>query len=212
MVDILGKNCRFELMWDAIRSMKQEDFLSVGTFASVFESYCLAGRPNDAIMSFNVIGMYGVEQDVVAVNSLLSAICHDAYQTPMAAEFLETIKSKIPLDGDTFSILLEGWEKEGNMAKAKNTFGEMVVRIGWSPQYMLAYDAFLLTLVLSSHADGAVKFPQVTKGKDCLPGLKFFSNALYVLLPQNDSAYAVPIWDIMVASRFMPNLIMYKQS
>ncbi|CAI9763206.1 unnamed protein product [Fraxinus pennsylvanica] len=43
---------------------------------------------------------------------------------------------------DTFAILLEGWEKEGNVAKAKTTFGEMVIGVGWSPQYISPYDAF----------------------------------------------------------------------
>ncbi|KAL3598333.1 hypothetical protein D5086_006251 [Populus alba] len=47
------------------------------------------------------------------------------------------------------------------------------------------------------------------KGKNCLPGLKFFSNALDMLVKQNDSIHAIPLWDIMVGSGLFPNLIMY---
>ncbi|KAK3429664.1 hypothetical protein EUGRSUZ_E01154 [Eucalyptus grandis] len=171
MVDLLGKNQAFEQMWDAIRSMKREGALSMATFASVFSSYCSAGRVNEAVMSFDVMDQYGVEQDTVAVNSILSAICAEDMQTMRALEVYDKIKGKIPPDGDTFAILLEGWEKEGNVDKAKNTFGEMVARIGWSSQNMSAYDAFLTTLVRGSHAEEAIKFLQVMKGKNCLPGV-----------------------------------------
>jgi pentatricopeptide repeat protein len=74
---------------------------------------------------------------------------------------------------------------------------------------MSAYDSFLTTLVRGSQADEAVKFLRVMKGKNCLPGLKFFSNALDMLVKQNDSTHAIPLWDIMVGSGLLPNLIMY---
>lgn len=209
MVDLLGKNEMFEPMWDAIRSMKQEGVLSIPTFVSVFGSYCAVGRFNEALMTFDVMERYGLVPDVVAVNSLLSAICREDNQTLKALEFFEKIKAKVPPDGDSFAILLEGWEKDGNVVKAKTTFGEMVIRVGWSPENVAAYDAFLTTLVRGSQADEAIKFLQVMKGKNCLPGLKFFSNALDILVKQNDVAHAIPLWDIMVGSGLVPNLIMY---
>ncbi|CAM8940829.1 unnamed protein product [Rhodiola kirilowii] len=209
MVDLLGKNQLFEPMWDAIRSMKKENALSLATFVSVFGSYCMVRRVKEAIMTFDVMGKYGVEPDIVAVNSLLSAICREDNQTAMAVELFERIKAKISPDADTFAILLEGWEKEGNAAEAKRTFGEMVIRVGWSPNYMSAYDAFLTTLVRVSQPDEALKFLMVMKKRDCLPGLKFFSNALDILVKQNDAVNAVLIWSLMVVSGLMPNLSMY---
>uniref|UniRef100_A0A5B6ZWF6 Pentatricopeptide repeat-containing protein n=1 Tax=Davidia involucrata TaxID=16924 RepID=A0A5B6ZWF6_DAVIN len=160
-------------------------------------------------MTFDVMDRYGIQPDVVTVNSLLSAICREDNQTSKALEFFQRIKTKIPPDADSFAILLEGWEKEGNVSKAKTTLGEMVIRVGWSPQNVSAYDAFLTTLVRGSQAAEAIKFLEVMKGKNCLPGLKFFSNALDILMTQNDSAHAVPLWDIMVGSGLIPNLIMY---
>ncbi|PIN26267.1 hypothetical protein CDL12_00971 [Handroanthus impetiginosus] len=209
MVDLLGKNKLFEPMWDAIRSMKQEGVLSLTTFVSVFENYCSAGRFDEAVMTFDVMERYGIQPDVIAVNSLLSAMCREDKQTMKALEFFERIKANIPPDADSFAILLEGWEKEGNVAEAKHTFGEMVIRVGWSQQYMFAYDAFLNTLVCGSHGDEAIKFLQVMKGKNCMPGLRFFSNALDVFVKQNDSAHAIMLWDIMIGSGLVPTLMMY---
>lgn len=209
VVDLLGKNKMFEPMWDAIRSMKQEGVLSLTTFVSVFGSYCETGRFNEAIMTFDVMEKYGIQPDVVAVNSLLSAICREDFQMAKAVEFFEKSKIIIPPDGDSYAILLEGWEKEGNVAKAKAMFGEMVIRVGWSPENMAAYDAFLNTLLQGSEADEALKFLQVMKGKNCFPGLKFFSNALDILIKQNDSVHALSLWDTMVKNGLIPSLIMY---
>ncbi|KAE8725408.1 putative Auxin-induced protein 5NG4 [Hibiscus syriacus] len=209
IVDLLGKNQSFEPMWDAMRSMKQEGLLSMSTFVSVFGSYCIAHRFSEATMSFDVMDRYGVEQDVVAVNSLLSAICSEDNQMPVAIEFFDKIKMKIPPDEDTFAILLEGWEREGNLAKARNTFGEMIVKVGWSRKNISSYDAFLTTLVRGSHVDEALRFLQVMKKNDCLPGLKFFSTTLDILVKQNDSTYVIPLWDTMVDGGLLPNLIMY---
>lgn len=209
MVDLLGRNQLFEPMWDAIRSMKQEGGLSLQTFVSAFQSYCIAGRISEAVMSFDVMDRYGIEKDVVAVNSLLSAICREENQTSVALEFFEKVKGKIAPDGDSFAILLEGWEKEGNAAKAKTTFGEMVIRVGWSQENVMAYDAFLMTLLRASQLDEALRFLKVMKEHNCFPGLKFFTNALDVLVKQNDAVRAIPMWDVMVASGLGPNLIMY---
>lgn len=136
-------------------------------------------------------------------------MCREDNQTMKATEFFERIKAKIPPDADSYAILLEGWENEGNAAKAKTTFGEMVIRVGWSPEYMFAYDAFLNTLVRGSQGEEAIKFLQVMKKKNCLPGLRFFSNALDIFVKQNDSAHAIMLWDIMVGSGMTPDLMMY---
>lgn len=209
MVDILGKNGRFEQMWDAVRVMKEDGVLSLPTFASLFDSYCGAGKYDEAVMSFDVMSMHGVEQDVVAVNSLLSAICRQENQTTRALEILNRVKERVDPDGDSFAILLEGWEKEGNVVEAKKTFGEMVARFEWNPEHVLAYETFLITLMRGKQVNEALKFLRVMKGENCFPTLKFFSNALDILVKLNDSTHAVQLWDIMVGIGLMPNLIMY---
>lgn len=212
MVDLLGKNQLFEAMWDAIRSMRQEPLkpLTVKTFVSVFGSYCSVGKIKEAVMTFDVMDRYGIEKDVFAVNSLLSAICRMEGLVSDASEFFDKIKLKIPPDLDSFAIMLEGWEKEGNVARAKTMFGEMVVRLGWDPRNVPAYDAFLSTLIKGGQTDEAIKFLQVMKNKGCFPGMKFFANALDILFNKNDVPNAIMLWDTMVNSgNIMPNTIMY---
>ncbi|GFZ16653.1 hypothetical protein Acr_25g0010620 [Actinidia rufa] len=185
LVDLLGKNGMFELMWDTIRSMKQEGLLTMGTFVSVFGCYCSAGKFNEAVMAFDLMERYGIQPDI----------------TP---------------DGDTFAILLEGWEKEGNVAKAKNTFGEMVIQVGWSPQNMPAYDAFLTTLVCGSQMDEAMTFLRIMKGKNCfpvgsglLPNLRMFNAMIGLLCNHNDIDGAFRVLDEIVFYGVFPDSLSY---
>lgn len=210
MVDILGKQGFFDHMWDAIRSMKQENALSTATFASAFSSYCDKSRIKEALMTFDVMDRYDTPQDVVAVNSLLSAICRQPNGPGPASDFFDSVKARIPPDADTFAILLEGWEKEGNVARAKSTFGEMVVRIGWAPENVPAYDAFLTTLVRAAQTGEALNFLKVMKSKGCLPTLKFLGAALEALVRAGDTPNAIALWDIMVDnSGVVPDINMY---
>lgn len=209
MVDLLGKNKLYEPMWDAIRSMKQEGALSIATFVSAIESYCSAGRSDEAIMTFDVMERYGVEPNVVCVNAILSAMCREGKLILKAAEFYDRVKAKIPPNGDTFAILLDECEKERNVFKAKTIFGEMVIRIGWSPQYLAAYDSLLTTLVKGSEVDEALKFLAVMKGKNCSPGLKFFSKAIDILVKLRDSVRTKLMWNLMIDSALVPSLVMY---
>lgn len=213
LVDILGKAAMFEPMWDAIRSMKQEgsgDLVSVATFASVFASYCARGNLKEATAAFDVMGRYGLKPDAVALNTLLSAMCRVEGHVQTAQDFFERTKATVPPDADTFAILLEAWEKEGNAVRAKSTFGEMVVRVGWDAANVPAYDSFLSTLVRAGQFDEALKFLQVMRSKGCFPGVNFFANAVELVIHKGDYANAIAIWQIMVSEAgLVPNFSMY---
>lgn len=139
VVNLLGKNRLFNAMWDAIRSMKKEWLLSLATFAFIFSSYVAANRVDEEIMTFEV-------KDIIALNSLLRAICRDR-ETVKAKEFLDIARDKIRPYVDTNVIMLEGWENEGNIAFARQTFRGMVWDISWDPRNVPAYNSFLNTLL-----------------------------------------------------------------
>jgi pentatricopeptide repeat protein len=213
LVDILGKAAMFEPMWDAVRSMHQEGgggLVSVATFASIFTSYCARGNFKDAATAFEVMGRYGLKPDAVALNSLLSATCRVEGGAQAAQDVFERTKATVPPDADTFAILLEAWEKEGNADRARSAFAEMVVRVGWDAANVPAYDSLLSTLVRAGQLDGALKFLQLMRSKRCFPGINFFANAMDVLSRKGDYANAIAIWNMMVSEAgLVPNFSMY---
>ncbi|KAF0894341.1 hypothetical protein E2562_038395 [Oryza meyeriana var. granulata] len=212
LVDILGKAGMFEPMWDAIRSMMQEGegLITVATFASIFSSYCASGNLKEAVEAFDVMERYGVKPDAVALNSLLSAMCRGEGRAQAAQDLFDRTKATVPPDADTFAILLEAWEEEGNVQRTKSTFGEMVVRVGWDSSNKPAYDAFLSTLVRGDQFGEALKFLQVMRTKGCLPGLKFFARAIDLVARKRDYANSLAIWQMMISDAgLIPNLPMY---
>ncbi|RLM74663.1 pentatricopeptide repeat-containing protein [Panicum miliaceum] len=195
LVDILGKAAMFEPMWDAIRSMNQEGggagLVSVATFASVFTSYCARGNFKEAAAAFDVMGRYGLKPDAVALNSLLSVMCRAEGRAQAAQD------ATVPPDADTFAILLEAWEKEGNAERAKSVFSEMVVRVGWDADNKPAYDSLLSTLLRGGQFNEALKFLEVMRSKGCFPGINFFANAVDIASRKGDYANAIAIWHMM---------------
>lgn len=211
VIDILGKAAMFEPMWDAVRSMNQDGGgVTVATFASVFASYCARGSFKEAVAAFDVMGGYGLKSDAVALNSLLSAVCRAEGGAQAALDVFERTKATVPPDADTFAILLEALENEGNAERAKSVVGEMAIRVGWDPANVPAYDSFLSTLVRSGQCDEALKFLQVMRSKGCFPGINFFANAVDTVVRKGDYANGIDFWHIMVSEAgVVPNFSMY---
>ncbi|KAL8193739.1 hypothetical protein R6Q57_026431 [Mikania cordata] len=197
VIDMLGKHCLFDAMWDAIKSMKNEGLLSLATFASVFGSYVMADKVKGALLAFEVMEHYGCSADIVALNSLFSAICRDG-KTIDAKNYLNAVKNKIKPDVDTYAILLEGWEKEQDGVNARRTFDDMVDEIGWDPNNVPAYDSFLSALLKGSGGlQEAMRFFEILKGKGCYPGIRFFKAALSECALNGIIKAAIVLWDSM---------------
>ncbi|KAI3414410.1 uncharacterized protein J3R85_016301 [Psidium guajava] len=198
VVDMLGKNSLFDAMWDVVTSMHRKGLLSLATFASIFSSYVIAGSLREAIMTFEVMEQYGMPPDVVALNSLFSAICRGG-KTGDAVDFLRIVKERTRPDADTYAILLEGWENEGNVTGARRTFAEMVREISWDPANVPAYNSFLCTLLKGpSGICEALKYMWTMSDHRCYPGMKFFRSALEECTKRNDSKGADFLWEAMV--------------
>lgn len=197
VVDMLGKNSQFKAMWDAIGSMKKAGLLSLTTFASVFSTYVVLGKVDEAIGTFEIMEEYGCRKDVFALNSLLSAICRDG-RTVEAAEYLKQVKVKIRPDCDSYAILLEGFETEGNVAGSRKVFNEMVDEIGFDPHNVPAYDSYLCTLLKGDGIRDAVTCFRMISSKGCYPGIKFLQLALDECLKVEDVISAEIVWDSMV--------------
>ncbi|KAM1601311.1 hypothetical protein ACFX13_026181 [Malus domestica] len=127
------------------------------------------------------MSQYGYPMDIVALNSLLSAICRDGKAVD-AVEFLRVAKVYIRPDPNTYAILFEGLENEGN-----------------DPNNVSAYDSFLNTLLKGP--DGireVVKFFETLKDRKCYLGINFFKLALDECVKKGDAKGADTFWRAMI--------------
>ena len=161
-------------------------------------------------MAFEIMDNYCVVRDVVALNSLLSAICSNG-RTLDACDYLQVAKKLVRPDTDTYAILMEGWEGENGVVGAKETFAEMVIEIGWDPLNVPAYDSFLCTLVRGP--DGlleAIKFVDSMRDRRCFPGVRFLKAALDECLKSHDVRTAEFFWEVLVFGKVVqPTAEMY---
>ncbi|WJX70823.1 hypothetical protein P8452_54891 [Trifolium repens] len=203
LIDILGKNRLFNAMWTAVKSMSRIGFLSRSTFASIFASYVNVGRIGDAVRTFEVMDDYGCVQDVISLNLLMSVICGSG-RVIEACNYLQTAKKFVRPDCDTYAILMEGLESDGNVVGAKENFYDMIFEIGWDPANVPVYDLFLCTLAKGS--DGiheALKFFDLLRDKGCYPGIKFFGIVLDECVRFNDIRRAEFFLEIMLGKTML---------
>ncbi|KAK2420287.1 pentatricopeptide repeat-containing protein, mitochondrial [Trifolium repens] len=200
LIDILGKNRLFNAMWTAVQSMSRIGLLSLSTFASIFASYVNVGRIADAVRTFEVMNDYGCVQDVISLNLLMSAICGSG-RVIEACNYLQTAKKFVRPDYETYAILMEGLESDGNVVGAKENFYDMIFEIGWDPANVHAHDLFLCTLIKGS--DGireALKFFDLLRDRGCYPGIRFFGIVLDECVRFHDITRAEFFWEIMLGN------------
>ncbi|XP_045820160.1 pentatricopeptide repeat-containing protein At1g77360, mitochondrial-like [Trifolium pratense] len=210
VIDILGKNRLFEPMWDWVKLMRREGLLSRSTFSSIFASYINAGRIDSAIRTFEVMDCYGCVRDVFSLNSLLNAICSSG-RVVEACDYLKIAKKHVKPDSDTYAILMEGFESDGNVVGARDNFVEMIFEIGWEPANVLAYDSFLCTLIKGSGGIcEAVKFFDSLSDMRCYPGIRFFGVALDECAKFHNLRRAKFFWEFMLGkTELQPTTAMY---
>ncbi|XP_020572542.1 pentatricopeptide repeat-containing protein At1g77360, mitochondrial-like [Phalaenopsis equestris] len=204
VVDLLGKNLLFDAMWDAVASMKSEGLVSLATFASIFSSFAAASRPTDAIAAFELLVHHGIPQDTTALNSLLSALSREGL-TSAALDTFRHIWLRIPPDSDSYAILLEGFENERNSSGAYEVFDEMILKFGWDPSNVPAYDSFLNTVLSRGRSglDESLRWLAKMKMQRCFPGVKFIVNAIDACGKLGDSKAAIMLWDNLVGRNGM---------
>ncbi|WJX94026.1 hypothetical protein P8452_75491 [Trifolium repens] len=170
----------------------------------------ILGRISGAFRTFEVMDGYGCVRDVFSLNSLLNIICRCG-RVSEASDYLKIAKKHVKPDCDTYAILMEGLETDGNVIGAKKNFTEMVLEIGWDPTNVLAYDSFLCTLLRGS--DGireAYKFFVLLSDRRCYPGSRFFKVVFDECVRIHDIRMAKFFWEVMLGkTELKPTTAMY---
>ncbi|KAL9238601.1 hypothetical protein vseg_012999 [Gypsophila vaccaria] len=129
LVNVLGCSKQFPLIWDLLSEVKQcESFdLCREIFWVIFDSYCRANLPNDAIRGFDRMIDFGVEPSLNDVEHLLYLLCRRKFVSH-AQEFFDKIKCRYEVGVKCFTILVRGWGDIGDSGNARNVFDEMLER------------------------------------------------------------------------------------
>ena len=112
-------------------------------------------------------------------------------------KLFSSLKDKVTLDADTYALFLEGWDNKHNVTKARNTFGEIIFRIGWLSSNKMAYNAFLGTLINRSEMEEALCVMAAMKTSKCLFDSGFFRKTLKTIYERKDMKNSYKILELM---------------
>ncbi|KAK1266704.1 Pentatricopeptide repeat-containing protein [Acorus gramineus] len=166
VIDTLARVRQYALMWGVVDRMRDARLLTVETFCAIMRRYARAGRPDEAVYAFNVMGKYGVDPNEAAFNGLLSALCK-AKHAWRAQEIFDSAKSRFAVDAKTYSILIEGWGRVPNLVKAREMFDEML-QSGCEPD-IVTYGIMVDALCKAGRIGDALGVVRDMGSKNCKP-------------------------------------------
>ena len=141
MVDILGKCKKFELMWGLIEEMDQlGGYISLITMTKAIKRLSGARMYKEAVDAFQGMERFGVSKDVAALNILMDALVKDNSVEHANEVFLE-FKKSIPLNVQSFNILINGWCRVRKFENARMSMEDMEKQ-GFLPD-VYAYNCFI---------------------------------------------------------------------
>ncbi|KAH9331504.1 hypothetical protein KI387_003612 [Taxus chinensis] len=166
MINSLGKIRQYGLMWTLVNTMKSKGVLMKETFCIIIRRYTRVKKLDEAVYAFDIMDKFGVQPDLAAFNSLLSAMCK-CKNVRKAQEIFDFMKARYVPDLKTYSILLEGWGKEPHLPKTRDIFREMTEK-GCEPD-IVAYSILMNALCKGGKIEEAVGLLDTMKMTGCTP-------------------------------------------
>ncbi|GMN45534.1 hypothetical protein TIFTF001_014732 [Ficus carica] len=165
-IESLAKIRQYPLMWDLVNTMKSNNSLNVETFCIIMRKYARARKIDEALYTFNVMEKYGLSQNLVAFNGILSALCKSR-NVRKAQEIFDKMKDRFEPDSKSYSILIDGWGKEPNLPRAREIFREMV-DVGIKPD-VVTYGIMVDVLCKAGRVDEAIGIVRSMESSGCEP-------------------------------------------
>ncbi|PQQ06051.1 pentatricopeptide repeat-containing protein [Prunus yedoensis var. nudiflora] len=196
MVDILGKSENFELMWEMVEEMVQigGGYVTLDTMSKVMRRLARAGRYKEAIDAFRGITQFGVSKDVLSLNTLMGALVKERSVEHAHEVFLEFNES-IPLNSQTFNVLIHGWCKPRKLdilletqwrrwrstdfRKVDEVLGEMKDK-ACEPN-TVTYTIIMHALGKAREITKALEVYEKMKRSGCVPDTSFYNSLIFLL-------------------------------
>ncbi|XP_074312638.1 pentatricopeptide repeat-containing protein At1g52640, mitochondrial [Silene latifolia] len=208
LVNVLGGTKQFPLIWDLLSEMKQcESFdLRPEIFWVIFDAYCRANLPNDAIRAFDRMSDFGVEQSVNDVEHLLYLLCRRKFVSN-GQEFFDKVKGKFDVGVKSYTILVRGWGEIGDSENARKVFDEMLER-GLAVD-VPAYNGLLEALCNGGELDEAYAMFREMGSKGLTPDAFTYSIFIRSYCKRDNVHSVLRVLDRMKRYNLVPNVFTY---
>ncbi|KAK9690381.1 hypothetical protein RND81_09G123600 [Saponaria officinalis] len=208
LINVLGSSKQFPLIWDLLNEIKQcESFdLCPEIFWVIFDAYCRANLPNDAIRGFDRMVDFGVEQSLNDVEHLLYLLCRRKFVSH-GQEVFDKIKCRFDVGVKCFTILVRGWGDIGDSDRARKVFDEMLER-GCAVD-VPAYNGLLEALCNGGELDDAYAMFRDMASRGLTPDAFTYSIFIRSYCKRDNVHSVFRVLDRMKRYNLVPNVYTY---
>ncbi|PON90481.1 Pentatricopeptide repeat [Trema orientale] len=130
------------------------------------DSFIRARQVSKAVQMFRNLDEIGLDCDTESLNVLLRCLCRRSH-VGAANLLLNSLRGKIPFDGTTYNVVLNGWSRFGRVGEMEKALGVMVAD-GIEPDG-LTFSHVIEGLGRAGHVDDAVKVFESLKENGLVP-------------------------------------------
>lgn len=206
MMSVLGKTKQFETMVSLLDEMGEKNLLTLETFQICIKAFAAGQQRRKAVGIFELMKKYNFKVGVDSINILLDNLCR--VKLGKEAQILfEKLKGRFTPNMQTYTILLNGWCKVGNLLEAGKVWNEMIDK-GLSPD-IVAHNTMLEGLLKVHKRSDAVKLFEVMKAKGPFPNARSYTIMIRDLCKQKRMKDAVEYYEKMLECRCTPDAAVY---
>ncbi|KAK9065029.1 hypothetical protein SSX86_016412 [Deinandra increscens subsp. villosa] len=206
MMSILGKTKQFETMISLLDEIGEKGLLTLETFQICIKSFAAAQQRRKAVGMFELMRKHNFKVGVGSINCLLDNLGR-AKLGKEAQVLFEKLKGRFTPNIQTYTVLLNGWCKVGNLLEAGKVWNEMIDK-GLNPD-IVAYNTMLEGLLKVHKRSDAVKLFEVMKAKGPPPNERSYTIMIRDLCKQKRMKDAVEYYENMLNFGCRPDAAVY---
>ncbi|KAJ0693675.1 putative tetratricopeptide-like helical domain superfamily, pentacotripeptide-repeat region of PRORP [Helianthus annuus] len=206
MMSILGKTKQFETMISLLDEMGEKRLLTLETFQICIKAFAAAQQRRKAVGIFELMKKHNYKVGVDSINCLLDNLGR-AKLGKEAQILFEKLKGRFTPNIQTYTVLLNGWCKVGNLLEAGKVWNEMIDK-GLSPD-IVAYNTMLEGLLKVHKRSDAVKLFELMKAKGPSPNERSYTIMIRDLCKQKRMKDAVEYYENMLSFGCKPDAAVY---
>ncbi|XP_071707103.1 pentatricopeptide repeat-containing protein At3g22670, mitochondrial [Rutidosis leptorrhynchoides] len=208
LVDCLGKSKKFDLMWQVVNQMNQNEQtrVTINTISKVIRRLAKAGLHEEAIDAFRRIREFGIEKDVFALNVLIDSLVKEK-NVERANDVFHEYKDEICLNSSTFNALIHGWAKCRKVDRALSIIEEM-------KEYGICPDVVTYTSIIEAYCSEkdfrkVDELIEEMERKGCPPNIVTYTIVMHARGKVKEIDEALKVYEKIKASGCVPDTSFY---
>lgn len=203
----LGRRKFFKDMVEILHDMRTKGINpNLETISVAMHSFLRARQVSKAIQTFRNLEEIGLNCQTETLNVLLQCLCQRSH-VGTANLFLNSMKGKIPFNGATYNIVMNGWSRIGRISEMERLLDEMVAD-GISPD-SLTFTHLIEGFGRAGQIDKAIEIFENMKQKGCMPDTSSYNAMVSNFISVGDFDEAMKYYKSMLTTNCEPDLDTY---